>query len=309
MRPPSPPAEWNDVEGFGLDVEPLRRWHELHDDRVAWTRLLRSFTSNELAQVERHPSGPAAGAAGRWVAKEAVVKALAARVGIREVEVLSVPGGALEVRAPTLTDRSIHVSIAYTEDHAFGAAWVGRTTIRQEAGMLRPARPDDAEMVLGWRNHPKVRELSFSPEEIDRATHQAWWASALEDPDRSVFIYERDGIPRGVVTYQREDGGAFTWAFYLDLAGLGDGPDLLAAWVEIFEEGIAMAFERLNATLLHGDVLSENRAVRALHRRFGFEEGEPYTREVNGVTRTAVHMRLTQDDRRPRRREHRTSDA
>jgi RimJ/RimL family protein N-acetyltransferase len=166
--------------------------------------------------------------------------------------------------------------------------------------MFRPARAADAMMVLSWRNHPIVRERSFTMRVIDDDEHRAWWHAALEDPARHLFIYERDGTPAGVVTYDQSGDGC-VWGFYLDLVGIGEGPDQLRAWVEIFDEGIALAFDDLGVMQLHGEVLTANRGVRAIHGRFGFVESEPFQREVDGEAREAVHMQLTPDRRRTRR--------
>lgn len=283
--------------GLGLDVEPLARWRELRVDADGWRRLKRSFSADELHEIGDDSGGSAA--ASRWVAKEAVVKALAGDAGVRDVEVLRGPQGGLVVVRPTLPGRDLHVSVSHTRDHVFGAAW---TSPRGDRPMLRPARREDAEDVLRWRNHPTVREWSFTTREIELDEHLAWWERVQDDPTHHLYVFERDGEPAGVVNYDVEDDGSAVWGFYLDLEGIGEGPDLLRAWGEVFTQGIDLAFDELDITELKGEVLTGNRGVRALHMRHGFEESEPYEREVDGEPREAVHMRLTPDMRRGGRR-------
>jgi phosphopantetheine--protein transferase-like protein len=113
------------VIGFGLDVEPIARWEQLVVDEVAWARMSRTFTPVERAELEAHPAGPARAAAGRWVAKEAVVKAIPGAVGMRDVEVVRAAGEGLAVTAPMLCGMTVHVAVSHTADHVFAAAWVG----------------------------------------------------------------------------------------------------------------------------------------------------------------------------------------
>lgn len=167
--------------------------------------------------------------------------------------------------------------------------------------MLRPARRGDAEQVLRWRNHPVVRAHSLQTHEIALDEHLAWWDRVQKDPQRHIYIYERDGESSGVVNFDVAPDGSAMWGFYLDLAGLGDGPDLLRAWGQVFEDGIEMAFGELGVASLEGEVLVGNRAVRALHLRFGFEESAPFEREVDGERRHVVYMLLTAETRRTRK--------
>lgn len=119
-------------DGLGLDVEPLARWHALHADAVAWERLGRSFTAAERDDIEASDD-PATAAASRWVAKEAVVKALGGHAGLRDVEVLRRATGGLVVTRPTLPHHVVLVSVSHTRDHVFGAAWTSSREGSQHA--------------------------------------------------------------------------------------------------------------------------------------------------------------------------------
>ena len=144
--------------------------------------------------------------------------------------------------------------------------------------MLRPATAADRDVVLSWRNHPAVREVSLTDHVISPAEHAAWWAAATADPQRRVLIYEGEQGPCGVVLFDLRPETP-TWGFYLDVAGLDA---LLPAWMRLERDAVEYAFEELKVDRLGGETLATNRQVLALHRRFGFRETRRY--EKNGQT-------------------------
>ncbi|WP_207622176.1 UDP-2,4-diacetamido-2,4,6-trideoxy-beta-L-altropyranose hydrolase [Alienimonas californiensis] len=82
-----------------------------------------------------------------------------------------------------------------------GAERVVRAALRGERPplTLRPAGPDDAALLLAWRNDPAVREASRSPREVQPEEHARWLAGVLADPDRTLLIAEEGGAPVGSV--------------------------------------------------------------------------------------------------------------
>lgn len=106
--------------GVGVDIEMVERF-ETADPRL--------FTEAELALCAASAK-PAESRAGRWCAKEAVVKAVARYVLLspREVEVLTDPGGRPIVRLlrPQLEHLRCDVSITHASGiaAAVAAAWV-----------------------------------------------------------------------------------------------------------------------------------------------------------------------------------------
>lgn len=107
------------ITGIGIDIEPIERWSD-PDPRL--------FTERELSYCQSQ-ARPAESFAGRWCAKEAVVKAFGgvARVGIREVEILAGDAGEpVAVLPAELTDRGfgVLVSIAHDATQAIAVAAV-----------------------------------------------------------------------------------------------------------------------------------------------------------------------------------------
>ena len=165
--------------------------------------------------------------------------------------------------------------------------------------MLRDATADDLERIRRWRNHPDVRAVSFTTHEIGAYEHLSWWLAASADPSRRILVYERIGVPSGVVTLaDLRSGEDATWGFYLDIAGLEERGELLPAWLEIEREVVSFAFDELRLRRIYGEMLASNTAVRQLHRRYGFTETGTYTREVSGKPVEVVTIELLAENRR-----------
>ena len=101
--------------------------------------------------------------------------------------------------------------------------------------------------MLGWRNHPEVRAVCLTQHEITEEEHAAYWAATRAGGRPRVYIYERHGVPSGVVTYfdiDREAGSAW-WGYYLDNDGLKERGELLPAWIEIQRQAKRLAFDEL----------------------------------------------------------------
>lgn len=158
--------------------------------------------------------------------------------------------------------------------------------------MLREASDADREVVLRWRNHPQVRRGNFTTHEIHAAEHDRWWSSVRADDAKWLLIYEHGSVPSGVVTLATTDPESATWGFYLDIDGLNRRGELLPAWIGIERESASYAFEKVGVSVLRGDVLAANTAVRRLHRRCGFAETGTYIREIDGVPREVVRVEL-----------------
>jgi UDP-4-amino-4,6-dideoxy-N-acetyl-beta-L-altrosamine N-acetyltransferase len=161
--------------------------------------------------------------------------------------------------------------------------------------MLREASDADRDMVLRWRNHPQVRRASFTIHEIDSAEHDRWWSSVRADETKWLLIYEHGSVPSGVVTLTATDPEAATWGFYLDIDGLNRRGELLQAWIGIERESASYAFDKVGVSVLRGDVLAANTAVRRLHQRCGFAETGTYIREIDGIPREVVRVELRRD--------------
>lgn len=171
--------------------------------------------------------------------------------------------------------------------------------------MLRPATDEDREPVRSWRNHPEVRAVSLTQHEIGPAEHAAWWQRVAADRTRTVLIYERGGIPAGVVSLWDIDwdAGTLWWGYYLDNAGLTARGELLPAWIQIQRDALtyvdALRDKGRRITVMEAEVLDANEAVRSFNRRQGFAEVETYVRDIDGTPTLVHHVRRTRPTPQP----------
>ena len=134
---------------------------------------------------------------------------------------------------------------------------------------IRGPRPDDRDRLLAWRNAPRVREVSIDDHEIDADAHARWFAGVLARDDGGFLVVEERGRPVGVVRADREPGSAdvCSWSCHLGVDALTPG---VGAGLPVL--GLGVGFVRLGARRLVAEVLSNNRNMRAVHRRLGIEQ-------------------------------------
>ena len=161
--------------------------------------------------------------------------------------------------------------------------------------MLRPATDADQDNVRTWRNHDEVRAVSLTQHVISPEEHAAWWNNTKNNPARRVLIYERGGIPSGVVTFFDYNAEAKTswWGYYLDNDGLNARGELLPAWIQIQREAVKYADAELDLDVLDAEVLEVNEGVRRFNKRNGFVEMETETRVISGKPTQVIHVRRT----------------
>ena len=73
---------------------------------------------------------------------------------------------------------------------------------------IRAATLEDAKLVWEWRNDPEARAASFTTREIPFEEHRDWFARALADPQRRMFVILAHNRPVGYVRFAVEDDRA-----------------------------------------------------------------------------------------------------
>lgn len=126
---------------------------------------------------------------------------------------------------------------------------------------------EDLELVLAWRNHPDVRAMMYTQDEISPETHNRWFIKALENERRHLLIFMLNGIPSGFVNIGELDCGHIAdWGFYrAPEAPRGIGHHLGQA-------AIAYAFGTLGLHKLCGQVLRYNERSVRVHVSLGFRQ-------------------------------------
>jgi UDP-4-amino-4,6-dideoxy-N-acetyl-beta-L-altrosamine N-acetyltransferase len=136
-----------------------------------------------------------------------------------------------------------------------------------DVGVLREIRDEEVDLMRSWRNAPTVRMNMYTRHEISPEEHRSWWAATRQRNDMAYFMYEHDGRPTGIVSFNSIDrvNRNSAWAFYADpgaAKGVGSKMELLA---------LDYAFGPLGLHKLHCEVFAFNSAVVRLHQKFGFQ--------------------------------------
>ncbi|WP_020499378.1 GNAT family N-acetyltransferase [Sciscionella marina] len=138
---------------------------------------------------------------------------------------------------------------------------------------IRPARAEDAALLLELRNDPDTRRSSVHTGVVTEQEHRAWLQQSLTRTDRMLLIAEQDGAPIGTVRFDLEEPE--TWELSITLApdrrGHGRaGPVLQAAQDYLTEQ---RRVRSIRARVRTGNTASLALFARAGYRRYRAEDG------------------------------------
>ena len=132
---------------------------------------------------------------------------------------------------------------------------------------LRPARPEDEETVLRWRNSDQVRPYMLNQVLISVAEHHAWFAMGFDQNRPSRFVLEHDHDPLGFVHFTHLDGDEWDWSIYV---GEPDSPRGTGTALGIL--ALDIAFLSLDVQLLRSAVFPTNERAIRLYSRLTFND-------------------------------------
>lgn len=153
----------------------------------------------------------------------------------------------------------------------------GRGVLRVVASLgvsdisVRMARPDDSENLFQWRNHPGIRAVSRSTNEIDWKNHQRWFASVLADPEKMLLIGLRSESAVGVVRFDKQNDEAEISIYVIPGSGApGTGQSLLQS----AEQWLAANHSEIRKVRAH--VLGANERSQRLFSGAGYQIESAY---------------------------------
>ncbi len=118
---------------------------------------------------------------------------------------------------------------------------------------LRPAGPEDIDLLYRWANDPVTRQNGFHTEQISYEEHRAWYAGVMQDDSTLLYICLEDHKPVGQIRLRVEGGQALiSYSVDPENRGRGVGTRLLG----LAEERLKREYPR--AELLWGEVKYEN---------------------------------------------------
>ncbi len=128
---------------------------------------------------------------------------------------------------------------------------------------LRHANKLDEKSLFDWRNHPKIREVSFNKSEITWEQHHDWFSASLLNSNRFLLIGEYKNKPVGVVRFDLQNDGAEISIYLVqENESYGLGLPLIRSaekWICENHNGI----KRLNANVLESSKLSQEFFIKA----------------------------------------------
>lgn len=134
---------------------------------------------------------------------------------------------------------------------------------------LRALSDNDLPLILEWRNTPAVRANMYSPHEISKDEHYAWFERQRSNRTARWYLYSTSqGKPAGVVYFTDIDERNRTafWGFYTNpQTPSGTGTKLA---LEAMDE----AFCKQQFHKLSSEVIGHNSKSIRLHKRMGFSQ-------------------------------------
>ena len=149
---------------------------------------------------------------------------------------------------------------------------------------LRPARDDDADRILEWRNDADAIRFSMSDRRVTGEDHARWFATRRHDPCVHLWIAEVDGTAVGQIRVDEEaDGvGVVSIAVAPEHRGRGIGSEMLRTMADTAAAETAV---RVLRALVHPDNVQSVRAFEnAGFHMTAAEEGD-FTVLERGIDR------------------------
>lgn len=147
-----------------------------------------------------------------------------------------------------------------------GATKVARILLTARPLDMRLATIADEQDLYQWRNHPKIRAVSFNQETITLEQHTKWFRNTLSDPQRLLLIGLLKESPVGVVKFDI-DGNSAEVSIYLiqDHHYKGLGQSLLSSaeqWLKTNKE---------NISVIKANVIEENSISQKFFTHAGYK--------------------------------------
>jgi hypothetical protein len=158
--------------------------------------------------------------------------------------------------------------------------------------VLEPFSPENADLVLSWRNDPVVRANSLSDGIIDKAAHLAFVENLPTRPGLHYALVRLEGQPQAVLNLDLGQAEAY-WGCYL-APSTAPRPGLFPLLVLLAGH---LAFVRQGAASLCSDVLTHNLAPQKMNGFLGIAEaGRRQMNRADGQMVEVIAYRLAQAD-------------
>jgi len=125
---------------------------------------------------------------------------------------------------------------------------------------------EEKEMILDWRNHPKIRKWMYNQDEIKLKEHLSFIESLKTRKDKLYFLVKKENEFIGVIDFtQLLENKSVHMGIYANPHTQGNGKILL-------HEIIQYAFITLKVQKLYSEVFEENKRAYNLYKKFNFRD-------------------------------------
>ena len=106
------------VSGIGVDIESIKRFKKSCFNE----RFLNLIFTNREIKYCKNKNNPHINFAGKFCAKEAVIKASKISISMRDIEILNSKSGKIRVLVNGKYNKNMHISISHTKEYAVAFA-------------------------------------------------------------------------------------------------------------------------------------------------------------------------------------------
>lgn len=150
----------------------------------------------------------------------------------------------------------------------YGTERVVAELLRHRGGLVvRPALPEDAQLLWEWANEAAVRHNAFNPEPIPWEVHLKWLAQKLEQETARLWIIEQNGQPVAQIRYDDRGDGRAEIGYSVAQGARGQG-----LGSKVLQETAALACHALGVSTVYGVVFQANHASRRAFIKAGFTQ-------------------------------------
>ena len=84
--------------------------------------------------------------------------------------------------------------------------------------VLVSAKSCHSETIWEWRNDPITRKMSVNSEKVSWEEHTSWYEKFLLDKCRKLYVGEEEGIPIGVVRFDKCDDDEYVYEVSINIS-------------------------------------------------------------------------------------------
>ncbi len=144
----------------------------------------------------------------------------------------------------------------------------------------------EKEMVLKWRNHPKIKRWMHNSNDITLENHLAFIDSLKNCSDKFYFLLKQEDNYLGVIDFTNILSKTSEFGLYANIELKGVGNNLL-------DSVCNYGFNILQLDILRAEVYEENEKAIKLYKKFYFKETNKKT--INN--KVVICMELKNENR------------